>query len=293
MNNPAKAVLMDVLPMADCQQLSVKQACERFVARATQSDRAFAEMGKLHFALGKLLASSKGRTIYGELQKLGVSKSTISNASYASKVWEALIHTSVLTEAVYNGLTFSACRNICRLLGISGSSKKAMKPEEIKIVLASCPNDFEDQFESLADSGLSCAEREKAAKEAAALKATEETAVKAAAAVVATPAATPGTPATVAPAAAATAAPATGTPATPAAAGKAPKAASKPAAPAVPTLSEVLVTLDAVEAAIGKLPTEDQPKAVQRIVDLADLLTAPAAKPAAKPAKAAKALAAT
>lgn len=271
MKNPAKGILMDVLPMADCQQLSVKQACERFVARATQSDRAFAEMGKLHFALGKLLASSKGRTIYGELQKLGVSKSTISNASYASKVWEALIHTQVLSEAVYDGLSFSACRNICRVLGISGSSKKAMKPEEVKIVIESCPKDYEEQFESLADSGLSCAEREKAAKETAALKASEETAVKAAAAVVGTPA----TPATGTPAA---------TPATTPAAANAPAVAEKakapktPAAPVVPTLSEVLVTLDAVEAAIGKLPTEDQPKAVQRIVDLADLLTAPAVK---------------
>ena len=64
------------------------------------------------------------------------------------------------------------------------------------------------------------------------------------------------------------------------------KTPAKPAAPpAAPTLSELLEMVDAVESAIGKLPTEDQSKAVQRIVDLADLLTAPAKPKAAKPAK--------
>ena len=97
MKNPARSILMDVLPMADCQTLSVTQACERFVVMSTQSGRAFSAMGKLHYALGKMLKTAKSRTIYGELRKLGVSNSTISNASFASKVWEMLVNTNTIT----------------------------------------------------------------------------------------------------------------------------------------------------------------------------------------------------
>ena len=104
MKQTIPSVLTDVLPMVDVQKMTLKEACERFAARAAASQRAFAEMGKLHFALSAVLP--KGRTIYGELRKLGVKDSTISNAAYASKVWAELIATNTLSEAVYDALTF-------------------------------------------------------------------------------------------------------------------------------------------------------------------------------------------
>ena len=273
MKNPARSILMDVLPMADCQTLSVTQACERFVVMSTQSGRAFSAMGKLHYALGKMLKTAKSRTIYGELRKLGVSNSTISNASFASKVWEMLVNTNTITEAIYDRLTFAGCRDLCRVLGISGNKPetKILKPEEVKLIIDRFPSSFEDEFESLAESGLSCVERETAAIAAATAK-VEADKVKAA-----TPAVTTA------------AEPAVTTGATPAAttakAATVAKTKAVAAAPAVPTLVEVLVTLDAVESAIGKLSAEDQLKAVKRIVELADLLTVPAKAAPAKTAK--------
>ncbi len=278
---------MDVLPMADCQTLSVTQACERFVVMSTQSGRAFSAMGKLHYALGKMLKTAKSRTIYGELRKLGVSNSTISNASFASKVWEMLVNTNTITEAIYDRLTFAGCRDLCRVLGISGNKPetKILKPEEVKLIIDRFPSSFEDEFESLAESGLSCVERETAAIAAATAK-VEADKVKAATPAVTTAepvATTAAAPATTEPAAT----PAAGTPAATPAKGTATVAKTKAvaAAPAVPTLVEVLVTLDAVESAIGKLSAEDQLKAVERIVELADLLTVPAKAAPAKTAK--------
>lgn len=264
---------MDVLPMADCQTLSVTQACERFVVMSTQSGRAFSAMGKLHYALGKMLKTAKSRTIYGELRKLGVSNSTISNASFASKVWEMLVNTNTITEAIYDRLTFAGCRDLCRVLGISGNKPetKILKPEEVKLIIDRFPSSFEDEFESLAESGLSCVERETAAIAAATAK-VEADKVKAATPAVTTavePAVTTGATPAVTTAKAATVA----------------KTKAVAAAPAVPTLVEVLVTLDAVESAIGKLSAEDQLKAVERIVELADLLTVPAKAAPAKTAK--------
>ena len=280
MKNPARSILMDVLPMADCQTLSVTQACERFVVMSTQSGRAFSAMGKLHYALGKMLKTAKSRTIYGELRKLGVSNSTISNASFASKVWEMLVNTNTITEAIYDRLTFAGCRDLCRVLGISGNKPetKILKPEEVKLIIDRFPSSFEDEFESLAESGLSCVERETAAIAAATAK-VEADKVKAA-----TPAVT-----TAEPVATTAAEPAVTTGATPAVttakAATVAKTKAVAAAPAVPTLVEVLVTLDAVESAIGKLSAEDQLKAVERIVELADLLTVPAKAAPAKTAK--------
>ena len=273
MKNPARSILMDVLPMADCQTLSVTQACERFVVMSTQSGRAFSAMGKLHYALGKMLKTAKSRTIYGELRKLGVSNSTISNASFASKVWEMLVNTNTITEAIYDRLTFAGCRDLCRVLGISGNKPetKILKPEEVKLIIDRFPSSFEDEFESLAESGLSCVERETAAIAAATAK-VEADKVKAATPAVTTaaePAVTTGATPAVTTAKAATVA----------------KTKAVAAAPAVPTLVEVLVTLDAVESAIGKLSAEDQLKAVERIVELADLLTVPAKAAPAKTAK--------
>jgi hypothetical protein len=288
MKNPARSILMDVLPMADCQTLSVTQACERFVVMSTQSGRAFSAMGKLHYALGKMLKTAKSRTIYGELRKLGVSNSTISNASFASKVWEMLVNTNTITEAIYDRLTFAGCRDLCRVLGISGNKPetKILKPEEVKLVIDRFPSSFEDEFESLAESGLSCVERETAAIAAATAK-VEADKVKAATPAVTTAAEPVTTGAT--PAATTAAEPAVTTGATPAVttakAATVVKTKAVAAAPAVPTLVEVLVTLDAVESAIGKLSAEDQLKAVERIVELADLLTVPAKAAPAKTAK--------
>src|SRR4051794_34463084 len=85
-----------ILSMAEILALSTADRCARFADRATVSQRAFAEMGKLHPAISASLTA--GQTVYGELRKSGVKDSTISNASYASRVFD-LVGSGHLTKA--------------------------------------------------------------------------------------------------------------------------------------------------------------------------------------------------
>ena len=265
MKQTIPSVLTDVLPMVDVQKMTLKEACERFAARAAASQRAFAEMGKLHFALSAVLP--KGRTIYGELRKLGVKDSTISNAAYASKVWAELIATNTLSEAVYDALTFDGCRDLCRILGKSGSSKKKLDAADVAVVWQAA-KDPEAEVKSLVETGLTVVEAAQDAADKAAKVAqdTKDAAAKA------PPAASPTTPAP-----ANGAPPATGTPATQGAT-PTPAPSPKPAAAAKPTLADVMAVLDSVELAIAKLGPEDSCLAAARVLELAKTCAAHAAK---------------
>jgi hypothetical protein len=301
MKQTIPSVLTDVLPMADVQKLTLKEACERFAARAAASQRAFAEMGKLHFALSAVLP--KGRTIYGELRKLGVKDSTISNAAYASKVWAELIAPNALSEAVYDALTFDGCRDLCRLLGRSGSTKKKLEAADVAVIWQSA-KDPEAEVKSLVETGLTVVEAAQDAADKAAKAAQDvKDAAKATPATPAAPVTPAGSPATPAPVAGTpAAAPASGSPAP---AVSAPPAA-KPVTAAKPTLAEVLAVLDSVELAIARLDPADSCRAAARVLELAKTCAAHAAKqpapaqnaaakpapkpaPKGKPAKAVKA----
>jgi hypothetical protein len=161
------AIVTAVLPMQDIVKLSIKEACARFAERATVSQRAFAEMGKLHFAISAHL--KKGQTIYGELRKLNVKDSTISNASYAARVWGDLIAKNHLTEVDYDTFTFADCLAVCRVMG--DKSKRRLTGEEVAVIVRAHPNDFDSELESIFATGHTVAEAEaqaKAAQEAAA-----------------------------------------------------------------------------------------------------------------------------
>jgi len=148
-----RAVTDPVLPMNEIAKMSQKEACERFAERATVSQRAFAEMGKLHNAISASL--KKGQTIYGELRKLGVKDSTISNASYASKVVD-LVKAGHISEAQYDSFTFADCLATCRVMG--DKSARKLTGEEVKAVIAAAPDTFDAEFESIYATGLTVAE---------------------------------------------------------------------------------------------------------------------------------------
>lgn len=149
---PAPSVA-PVLSIAEIIKLSIKDQCARFAERATVSARAFAEMGKLHNSITAGL--KKGQTIYGELRKLGVKDSTISNASYASKVIE-LVKAGHLTEAQYDGFTFADCLAICRAQ--SDKSRRKLTAEEVAAVVAAQPETFDAEFTSIYETGLTVEE---------------------------------------------------------------------------------------------------------------------------------------
>lgn len=168
------AVATSVLPMQDIAKLSIKEACQRFADRAVASQRAFAEMGKLHYAISAHLR--KGQTIYGELRKLGVKDSTISNASYAARVWADCIAPGHLTEADYDTLTFADCLSICRAMG--DKSKLKLAGAEVAAIVRAQPRDFDAELESIFATGLTVEEAEKQAAAETARKAREEAEAK-------------------------------------------------------------------------------------------------------------------
>jgi hypothetical protein len=174
--NAVAVLVTSVLPMQDIVKLSIKEACQHFADRATISQRAFAEMGKLHFAISAHL--KKGQTIYGELRKLGVKDSTISNASYAARVWGDLIAKGHLAEKDYDAFTFADCLSICRVTG--DKSKRKLTGEEVTVIVRAHPEDFDAQFDSLHSTGLTVEEAEAQAKAAQEQAAAAEAARKAA-----------------------------------------------------------------------------------------------------------------
>ncbi len=178
---PVTPAAVAVLAMAEIQKLTAKQAAEQYAQRATVQQRAFAEMGKLHYHLSSKL--TKGQTIYVELRKHGIKNSTISNASYASKVFD-LVAAGHLTEAEFDGFTFADCYAICRAMG--DKSARRLAGPDIAVLVRAKPDNFDEELDSIFATGLTvdeaAAQAKKAAEEAAAAqKAAAEAAAKAAA----------------------------------------------------------------------------------------------------------------
>jgi hypothetical protein len=75
----------------------------------------FHEMGRLHYATVQSLDGDAERTVYGELRSLAGDRprkevdSAISNASYASRVYAALVVPGRLSEEEFEALTFADC----------------------------------------------------------------------------------------------------------------------------------------------------------------------------------------
>lgn len=173
---PAPSTPAPAVPtIAELSKLPAKDQCARFADRATVNQRAFAEMGKLHHLISAGL--KKGQTIYGELRKLGVKDSTISNASYAAKIVE-LVKAGHVTEAQYDGFTFADCLAVCRVMG--DRSARKLTGEEVKAVIAAAPDTFDAEFESIHATGLTVAEEIAQAKAKADAEAKAEAARKAA-----------------------------------------------------------------------------------------------------------------
>ena len=168
MKKPTKAIKSTAIPTAavivasmfEIAKLSQADRYKRFAERSTASARAFIEMGKLHHAITGNL--KKNQTIYGELRKLGVKDSTISNASYASRIWGELVEAGHLTEAQFDACTFQDCFAICRAMG--SQSKRRLAPEEISVLVNEQPETFDDELRSIYETGLTVAEVEAQAK---------------------------------------------------------------------------------------------------------------------------------
>jgi hypothetical protein len=145
----------------------------RFKLEADAGQRAFSAMGKLFRVIEANLKKTQG--IYPVLAKLGIKKGTISNASYAAKVFD-LVDAGALTEAEFDTLSFNDCFQIARVK--SAGSAKRIGAEEIAVIIRA-GGDFAEEFQSLYENGVTAAEKAAADKSAAEAKAKAEADAKA------------------------------------------------------------------------------------------------------------------
>ena len=253
---------------------------ERIVTFKFQADagqRAFSAMGKLYRVIEENLAP--GEKLFPTLMAAGIKKGTISNATYAAKVYDMVIR-GKLSEAEYESLGFTECVAVCQVQ--TEKSKRRLTPEEVVAAIRTNA-DFEDDLKALFTLGITASEKEaaeasvKAKKDAAVAESAakaeqqkveterllaENAALKAASAAIASAAAPAAAPA---PAAAnPVAAPA----ANPAAA---PTAAAPAANPAAPLLATILALLDEVEASVQGLSEQEQVTVTARLAEMAEM----------------------
>jgi len=251
-----------VLTMASVEKLPQKERITQFAELAGSGQRIFSSLGKLMFAISSNLTAKQ--TIFGVLQKAGVKKGTVSNASYASKVYE-LVRDSIFTEAEYDTFGHRDCVAIVK--AISSGSARRLSTEELAIVVRDS-KDFEPELACLYEHGITLAEKDAADKQAEADRIAAETAAAA-------PAPTPNPAAPVEPVKAAGTAPAPA-PETPA-----PAAAADPVEPgkvmpfptAEPTVEDFNKLVDTLEGLLIRMSPELQRQAADRLLALADIVT--------------------
>jgi hypothetical protein len=156
------------LSFAEAVALPQADRIERFAIEALSAQRAFSAMGKLFRVIESNLES--GQSIFPLLIGAGIKKGTVSNASYAAKVFD-LVDQGHLTEAEYDTLAFNDCWQICRVQ--SKTSKRQLTATEVAAVVRNS-TDFADDLSSLYETGLTAEERAAAEAKAKAAKAEAE-----------------------------------------------------------------------------------------------------------------------
>jgi hypothetical protein len=268
------------LSFAEAVALPQSERIERFAIEALSAQRAFSAMGKLFRVIERNLEA--GQSIFRLLQDAGIKKGTVSNASYAAKVYD-LVEAEHLTEEEYNSLAFNDCWQICRVQ--TKTSKRQLTPAETVAVIRNSA-DFADDLSSLYETGLTAEERTAAEEKAKAAKLAAEKI--AAEKLVAEKAELEELRNRKAALDAAGNEPEAKTPEAkpdaktdakkpdakkPEAAPEAPKANTPPAPAAKITAEDLLRLLDEVEAGLTRLSEIDQDRVTARIVELAELAT--------------------
>ena len=156
------------LSFAEAIALPQSDRIERFLIESLSAQRAFSAMGKLFRVIEGNL--EPGQSIFRLLQDAGIKKGTVSNASYAAKVYD-LVEAEQLTEAEYNSLAFNDCWQICRVQ--TKTSKRQLTATEVAAVIRNSA-DFADDLSSLYETGLTAEERAAAEVKAKAAKAAAE-----------------------------------------------------------------------------------------------------------------------
>jgi len=175
-------VPIPALSYAEASAMSRAEAIIRFQVEASAGQRAFSAMGKLFRCIEASL-TKKDKGIFPLLTKAGIPKGSVSNASYAAKVFD-LVDKGLLTEAEYDKLSHADCFNIVRVQ--SSRSAKQLTAEEV-VAVVKVAGEPDEELCSLYETGLTldeakakqdAADKVKAAAEAAATAKAEAEAVE-------------------------------------------------------------------------------------------------------------------
>jgi hypothetical protein len=175
-------VPIEALSYAAAAAMTRAEAVTRFQVEASAGQRAFSAMGKLFRCIEASL-TKKDKGIFPLLQKAGIPKGSISNASYAAKVF-SLVEAGHLTEAEYDRLSHADCFNIVRVQ--TARSAKQLTAEEV-VAVVKVAGEPDEELASLYETGLTldeakakqdAADKVKAAAEAAATAKAEAEAVE-------------------------------------------------------------------------------------------------------------------
>ena len=156
-----QAAAIAALTFAEVQAMKQPARIERFATEALGAQRAFSAMGKLYRAIESAL-TKKDKGIFPLLIAAGIKKGTVSNASYAAKVFD-LVDDGKLTEKEFDSLSFNDCYQIVRVQ--KPESKRRLSAEEVVAAIRSGTH-FAEDLSSLAEHGITTAEKAAADKAA-------------------------------------------------------------------------------------------------------------------------------
>jgi hypothetical protein len=159
---PSGLSIAQVMLIAEIRAMTQPARITRFGECATVSQRAFAEMGKLRRAIEADLKD--GQDFTNTMRKQGIRDGTISNSSYAARVFD-LVEAGHITEKQYDAFSFSDCVSIVRVMG--PQSKNRFAGPEVAVVLASSPENFDEEFACIYEHGMCLAEKAAADQAAA------------------------------------------------------------------------------------------------------------------------------
>ena len=148
-----KVIMKAVLRMAAIEAMPQSERVEMFVSKDAARNRLFIELAKLFRAIESGLTGKQ--KIFPMLEKAGVKKGSVSNASLASKVYD-LVTTGKITEDEFDSLTWADCVAIIRAM--SALSKKRLTADEVAAYIKS-GTDFEPDLAELYATGLTLAEK--------------------------------------------------------------------------------------------------------------------------------------
>jgi hypothetical protein len=156
-----KVIMNAVLRMAAIEAMPQSDRVALFATKDAARNRLFIELAKLFRAIEAGLTGKQ--KIFPMLEKAGVKKGSVSNASLASKVYD-LVTSGKITEDEFDSLTWADCVAIIRVM--SAPSKKRLTADEVAAHVKT-GTDFEPDLAELYATGLTLAEKVEADKAAA------------------------------------------------------------------------------------------------------------------------------